>query len=37
MDKRIVTVNLLGPDFLDAVKTADPIKRLEHGTVEIQV
>jgi hypothetical protein len=36
MDKRIVTVNLLGPDFLDTVKTGDPIKILEHGTVEIQ-
>ena len=36
MDKRIVTVDLLGPDFLDAVKTGDAVKISEDGTVEIQ-
>ena len=35
MEKRIITVDLLGPEFLDAVKTGDPISVSEDGTVEI--
>lgn len=35
MEHRIITVDQLGPDFLDAVKTGDPIKVSEDGTVEI--
>ncbi len=33
---RIVTVDLLGDEFLDAVKTGDTVKVSEDGTVEIQ-
>ena len=36
MGKRIVTVDLLGDDFLDAVKTGDKVTVHEDGTVEIQ-
>ena len=36
LGKRIVTVDLLGDDFLNAVKTGDSIKISEDGTVEIQ-
>ena len=36
MDKRIVTVDLHGPDFLDAVKTGDSVKISEDGTVEVK-
>ena len=35
MDKRIITIDLLGQDFLDAVNTGDPIKVYEDGKVEI--
>ncbi len=35
MDYRIITIDLLGPDFLEAVKTGDPINVSEDGTVEI--
>jgi predicted aconitase with swiveling domain len=35
MDKRIVAIDLLGQDFLDAVNTGDPISISEDGTVEI--
>ena len=35
MDKRIITVDLLGPEFLAAVNTGDPINVSEDGTVEI--
>ena len=35
MDHRIITIDLLGSDFLDAVNTGDPIKVSEDGTVEI--
>ena len=35
LDKRIVTVDMLGDDFLNAVKTGDTVKILEDGTVEI--
>ena len=34
LGKRIVTVDLLGDDFLDAVKTGDKVKVHENGTVE---
>jgi predicted aconitase with swiveling domain len=34
-DKRIVTIDLLGDDFLDAVNTGDPIKVYADGTVEV--
>jgi len=36
LDKRIVTVDLLGDDFLKAVKTGDTVAVHEDGTVEIQ-
>lgn len=35
LDKRIVTVDLLGSDFLEAVKTGDTVAVHEDGTVEI--
>ena len=35
MDKRIIAIDLLGQDFLDAVNTGDPIKVYEDGKVEI--
>ncbi len=34
-DKRIITVDLLGDDFLKAVNTGDPISISKDGTVEI--
>ncbi|MCL1593829.1 MAG: DUF126 domain-containing protein [Actinomycetia bacterium] len=36
LDKTIVTVDMLGDDFLDAVKTGDTVKVSEDGTIEIQ-
>ncbi len=33
--KRIITVDLLGDEFLEAVKTGDPIAIQEDGTVEV--
>ncbi len=35
MEKRIVAIDLLGQEFLDAVNTGDPVKIHEDGTVEI--
>jgi len=35
MDKRIIAIDLLGQEFLDAVNTGDPISVHEDGTVEI--
>ena len=35
LDKRIITVDLLGDEFLKTVKTGDKIKISEDGTVEI--
>jgi len=35
LGKRIVTVDLLGDDFLDAVKTGDKVKVHEDGTIEV--
>ena len=34
-DKRIITIDLLGDEFLDAVKTGDPISIRKDGTVEV--
>ena len=36
LDKRIVTVDLLGPDFLDMVKTGQTVHVHEDGLVEIE-
>ena len=36
LDKRIITVDLLGPEFLDAVKTGQKVSVHEDGTVEIE-
>ena len=36
LDKRIITVDLLGDDFLNTVKTRDKVKISKDGTVEIQ-
>ena len=35
MEKRIITVDLLGQDFLDAVNAGDPVNVQEDGTVEV--
>ncbi len=35
MNHRIITIDLLGDEFLNAVNTGDPIKVSEDGTVEI--
>jgi len=35
MEKRIIAIDLLGQDFLDAVNTGDPVSIHEDGTVEI--
>ena len=34
-NRRVITVDLLGDEFLEAVKTGDPIKISEDGTVEV--
>ena len=34
-EKRIITIDLLGDEFLEAVNTGDPIAIYEDGTVEI--
>jgi hypothetical protein len=34
-ETRIITVDLLGDEFLEAVKTGDPIAIKEDGTVEV--
>jgi predicted aconitase with swiveling domain len=34
-DNRIVTVDMLGDEFLDAVKMGDPVAIMEDGTVEV--
>ena len=36
LDKTIVTVDMLGDDFLDAVKTGDQVTVHEDGTIEIK-
>ena len=35
MEKRIIAIDLLGQDFLDAVNTGDPINVHEDGTVDV--
>jgi acyl-CoA hydrolase len=37
LDKRIVTVDLLGAAFLDAVQTGQAILVREDGTIEIDI
>jgi predicted aconitase with swiveling domain len=34
-EKRIITIDLLGDEFLEAVSTGDPIKIFTDGTVEV--
>jgi predicted aconitase with swiveling domain len=34
-DRRVITIDLLGEEFLEAVKTGDPISIHEDGTVEV--
>ena len=34
-EKRVVTIDLLGDEFLEAVKTGDPLTIHEDGTVEV--
>jgi len=34
-DRKVVTVDLLGDEFMETVKTGDPIKISEDGTVEV--
>jgi predicted aconitase with swiveling domain len=34
-DRRVITIDLLGDDFLDTVKSGDAIAILEDGTVEV--
>jgi len=36
LDKRIIAVDMLGDEFLDAVKTGNKVKVHEDGTVEIE-
>jgi len=35
MGKRVIAIDLLGDEFLDAVNTGDPVKIHEDGTVEV--
>ena len=34
-DRTVITIDLLGDDFMNAVKMGDPIKIMEDGTVEV--
>jgi predicted aconitase with swiveling domain len=34
-DRKVITIDMLGDDFIDAVKTGDPISIKEDGTVEV--
>jgi predicted aconitase with swiveling domain len=34
-DRKVITVDLLGDEFMETVKTGDPIKISEDGTVEV--
>ena len=34
-EQRIVTIDMLGDEFLETVKTGDPIAIREDGTVEV--
>ena len=33
--RRVITIDLLGDDFLETVKSGDPISIKEDGTVEV--
>ena len=34
-DRKVITIDLLGDEFMETVKTGDPIKIMEDGTVEV--
>ena len=34
-EKRVITIDLLGDEFLEAVKTGNPVTIHEDGTVEV--
>ena len=34
-DRKVITIDLLGDEFMNAVKTGDKIKISEDGTVEV--
>src|SRR5210317_2230129 len=34
-DRKVITIDLLGDEFMETVKTGDPIKISEDGTVEV--
>jgi hypothetical protein len=34
-DRRVITIDLLGGEFLETVKSGDPISIKEDGTVEV--
>ena len=34
-ERSVITIDMLGDEFLDAVKTGDPISIMEDGTVEV--
>ena len=34
-DRKVITIDLLGDEFIDAVKSGDPISIKEDGTVEV--
>jgi predicted aconitase with swiveling domain len=34
-DRHVITIDMLGDEFLEAVKTGDPISIMEDGTVEV--
>ena len=34
-DRKVITIDMLGDEFIDAVKTGDPISIKEDGTVEV--
>ena len=34
-DRQVITIDMLGDEFMEAVKTGDPISIMEDGTVEV--
>ena len=34
-DRTVITIDLLGDEFMETVKNGDPIKIMEDGTVEV--
>ena len=34
-DRKVITIDMLGDEFLETVKSGDPIKIMEDGTVEV--